>query len=45
MAYKCANCKRTVEVDYQYSGVRCVYCGHRVLVKDRPTSIKHVKAR
>ncbi|MDD1733930.1 MAG: DNA-directed RNA polymerase subunit P, partial [Methanothrix sp.] len=26
MAYKCTRCKKTVEIDYEYSGIRCPYC-------------------
>ncbi|ATZ60648.1 MAG: DNA-directed RNA polymerase subunit P [Methanosarcinales archaeon Met12] len=44
MAYKCAKCKRTVEIDHEYGGVRCPYCGHRVLLKERGTIIKRIKA-
>jgi DNA-directed RNA polymerase subunit P len=44
MVYKCAHCKHIVELDKEYGGVRCPYCGHRVLVKERPTTIKRVKA-
>lgn len=44
MAYKCTECKRIVEIDSEYGGVRCPYCGHRVLLKERGTIIKRVKA-
>jgi DNA-directed RNA polymerase subunit P len=44
MVYKCAHCKQTVELDKEFAGVRCPFCGHRILVKERPTSIKRVKA-
>ncbi|HIH43742.1 MAG TPA: DNA-directed RNA polymerase subunit P [Candidatus Methanoperedenaceae archaeon] len=44
MSYKCARCKRTVEVDYELQGIRCPYCGHRILIKDRPTVVKRIKA-
>jgi len=33
-----------VEIDYEYSGIRCPYCGHRILVKERPVLVKQVKA-
>ncbi|ADE36322.1 MULTISPECIES: DNA-directed RNA polymerase subunit P [Methanohalophilus] len=44
MDYKCTRCKRAVEIDYQYTGIRCPYCGNRILVKGRPTTIKTLKA-
>ncbi len=44
MVYKCTGCKRVVEIDSEYGGVRCPYCGHRVLLKERGTIIKRVKA-
>ncbi len=44
MVYKCTRCKRAVEIDYEYSGIRCPYCGHRILFKERPVIVKHIKA-
>lgn len=44
MTYKCARCKRTVEIDHEQWGVRCPYCGHRALLKERGTIIKRVNA-
>lgn len=44
MVYKCIECKRIVEIDSEYGGVRCPYCGHRVLLKERGTIIKRIKA-
>ncbi|HWR24895.1 MAG TPA: DNA-directed RNA polymerase subunit P [Methanosarcina sp.] len=44
MGYKCTRCKQKVEVDYEYTGIRCPYCGHRILVKERPTTIKRINA-
>ncbi|PSP68450.1 DNA-directed RNA polymerase subunit P [Halobacteriales archaeon QS_9_67_15] len=41
MSYKCSRCKRDVELD-EYGGVRCPYCGHRVLLKERSRDIKEV---
>lgn len=41
MSYRCSRCKRDVELD-EYSGVRCPYCGHRVLLKERSGDIKEV---
>jgi DNA-directed RNA polymerase subunit P len=38
------HCKRDVEVDYSHHGVRCQYCGHRILIKKRPIVIKKLKA-
>lgn len=44
MVYKCAHCKQTVEIDKDLQGIRCPFCGHRILVKERPTTIKRVPA-
>ncbi|MCD5409903.1 MAG: DNA-directed RNA polymerase subunit P [Methanocellales archaeon] len=44
MVYKCAKCKRTVEIDHEHGGIRCPYCGYKVLLKERGTIIKRVKA-
>lgn len=35
--------QKTVEIDYEYSGIRCP-CGHRILMKERPTTVKKMKA-
>ena len=35
--YKCARCKQKVEIDVN---VRCPYCGHRILFKERGAAIK-----
>jgi len=42
MAYKCSRCKRDVEID-EYGGVRCPFCGHRVLLKGRAGEIKEIE--
>ena len=44
MAYKCTRCKKIVEIDYENSGTRCPYCRHRILMKERPTTVKKMKA-
>lgn len=44
MSYKCTRCKRLVEINYKAIGISCNYCGHRILVKERPTSIKRIRA-
>jgi len=44
MAYKCTRCKKIAEIDYEYSGIRCPYCGHRILMKERPTTVKKMQA-
>jgi len=41
-AYKCARCKQKVEIDIN---IRCPYCGHRILFKERGAGIKDLKAR
>jgi DNA-directed RNA polymerase subunit P len=43
--YYCERCRREVEIDYKYPGIRCQYCGHKILIKKRPSIIKRVKAR
>jgi len=49
MSYICARCKKPVDIDYELHGIRCPMCGHRILVKERPTQvqseIKRVKAK
>jgi len=47
MPYVCAKCGRemTAEDLKALPGVRCPYCGHRILYKARPPLIKKVKAR
>ncbi|HON82333.1 MAG TPA: DNA-directed RNA polymerase subunit P [Methanoregulaceae archaeon] len=41
-SYKCARCKSRVEIDVN---VRCPYCGHRILFKERGAAIKELRAR
>jgi DNA-directed RNA polymerase subunit P len=41
MSYKCSRCKRDVQLD-EYSGVRCPYCGHRILLKERSGDVKTI---
>jgi len=41
MSYKCARCKRPVDIDITKS-IRCPYCGHRIFIKDKPTEIVKV---
>jgi DNA-directed RNA polymerase subunit P len=41
MSYKCSRCKRDVTLE-GYGGVRCPYCGHRVLLKERSQDVKTV---
>ncbi|MDY6774555.1 DNA-directed RNA polymerase subunit P [Halorutilales archaeon Cl-col2-1] len=41
MAYRCARCKRSIELEGR-SSVRCPYCGHRILLKERGGGIKKV---
>jgi len=40
-AYRCARCKRHVSLSNERY-LRCVYCGHRVLIKTRQSGIKKV---
>jgi len=41
MGYRCARCKRIVDINE--FRIQCE-CGHPILVKERPTIIKKVKA-
>ncbi|RZN73912.1 MAG: DNA-directed RNA polymerase subunit P [Candidatus Methanolliviera hydrocarbonicum] len=42
--YRCARCKRGVEIDI-YRGIRCPYCGCHIFLKERAVaSVKKVKA-
>ncbi|MBP2147205.1 DNA-directed RNA polymerase subunit P [Methanofollis sp. W23] len=46
--YKCARCKQKVEIDIDSEGrkqIRCPYCGHRILFKERGAGIKELKAQ
>ena len=44
MSFKCTRCKETVDIDYNYAGIRCSYCGHRILIKKRSTVLRKIKA-
>lgn len=47
MAYECVKCGAIVlseELDLRGGGVKCTYCGYRVLKKIRPPIVKRVKA-
>lgn len=42
--YLCGNCGREVELNSNYP-VRCPFCGHKILFKERPKVKRTVKAR
>lgn len=42
--YKCANCNKAVELGKD-DPVRCPFCGNKILFKERPKTVKTVKAR
>jgi DNA-directed RNA polymerase subunit P len=42
--YRCANCWKPVELGKE-DPVRCPFCGHKILFKERPRVVKKVKAR
>ncbi|KUO41963.1 MAG: DNA-directed RNA polymerase subunit P [Hadesarchaea archaeon YNP_N21] len=44
MTYRCGNCDRTFE-KIEATGIRCPYCGYRILFKVRPDVVRKVKAR
>ncbi len=45
--YRCGNCGRMIDIEdlEVLPGIRCSYCGHRVLYKIRSPTIKKIKAR
>jgi DNA-directed RNA polymerase subunit RPC12/RpoP len=46
LVYECVKCGRTVsseELDLRGGGVKCTYCGYRVLKKIRPPVVKRIK--
>ncbi|RZN63071.1 MAG: DNA-directed RNA polymerase subunit P [Methanonatronarchaeia archaeon] len=45
MGYRCARCSEDVELDQERTGVRCPFCGYRILTKKRGANPKYVKAR
>ena len=44
--YKCANCGRIIDAKELeiLPGIRCPYCGAKILYKVRPPKIRRVKA-
>ena len=45
LAYECVKCGakvRTEELELRGGGVKCTYCGYRVLKKKRPPVVKRV---
>lgn len=40
-AYKCARCKRYVSIDNNRY-LRCIYCGHKILLKTKPSGIREI---
>ena len=43
-AYKCFNCGKTIKDTHIKRRVRCVYCGSKIIYKER-TTITTIKAR
>ncbi len=43
MGYKCLKCRKVIEKIEDK--VRCPFCGYRIFVKERPRTIKRVRAR
>jgi len=41
--YKCGNCGKTVEIGK--GGVRCPFCGYKILFKERSGNVRKLKAR
>jgi len=42
--YKCSKCGKVVELGKE-DPIRCPFCGHKILFKERPTAVKEIKAR
>ena len=40
--YKCVNCKKAIPKLEEK--IRCPYCGHRIFVKERPDTLRKVRA-
>jgi DNA-directed RNA polymerase subunit P len=48
IVYECVKCGAKVsleELDLRGGGVKCTYCGYRVLRKVRPPVVKRIKAK
>jgi len=48
LAYECVKCGAKVsieELDLRGGGVKCTYCGYRVLRKIRPPVVKRIKTK
>lgn len=48
LAYECVKCGAVVtlkELELRGGGVKCTYCGYRVLKKIRPPVVKRIQAR
>lgn len=44
MGYRCARCKKIVEIDPTLVGQRCPHCNSRAFYKERTSVAKHLKA-
>ncbi|MFH1212141.1 MAG: DNA-directed RNA polymerase subunit P [Candidatus Woesearchaeota archaeon] len=40
VSYKCFNCNKTISLDNVKRRVRCIYCGSKILFKERTVSTK-----
>ncbi|MBD3230603.1 MAG: DNA-directed RNA polymerase subunit P [Candidatus Lokiarchaeota archaeon] len=45
--YECGRCKKEITLSEMGSlpGIKCSYCGYRILYKVRPPVVKKIKAR
>jgi len=41
--WKCAMCKRMIDLDMNKVGMKCPYCDGKVFFKERPTTTKRLK--
>ena len=40
MAYKCFNCGKSIKDEHIKKKVRCIYCGSKVIFKERSVTTK-----
>ena len=46
LMYQCLNCSKPVKLDLKTARkIQCPFCGHRILIKPRPSVLKKVVAR
>ncbi|MBU5557982.1 MAG: DNA-directed RNA polymerase subunit P [Candidatus Aenigmatarchaeota archaeon] len=43
--YRCLNCSKSIDIEHVKERVRCPYCGHRIIIKERPKTVVRVEAK